>query len=76
MNISKVIIVSFLRNNCQINIYLLDFCFLPRRKRKSEMFERNGRVLGADFRVASNCLLTTNDLVQFSIALFFCENGG
>ena len=39
------------------------------------MFERNGRVLGADFRVASNCLLTTNDLVQFSIALFFCENG-
>lgn len=49
---------------------------LPAKKKK-EIIDvgKKWQALGADFTVASNFLVTINDLVQFSIGLFFCENG-
>ena len=51
--------------------------FLLPAKKKKEIIDvgKKWQALGADFAVASNFLVTINDLVQFSIGLFFCENG-
>lgn len=59
------------------NKYYLSLMILLPAKKKKEIIDvgKKWQALGADFTVASNFLVTINDLVQFSIGLFFCENG-
>ena len=64
-----------MRNNWQISIIYLMFLLSAKKKKEIIDVGKKWQGLGADFIVASNFSLTTNDLVQFSIGLFFCENG-
>lgn len=64
-----------MRNNWPTNIIYL-MILLPAKKKK-EIIDvgKKWQALGADFTVASNFTVAINDLVQFYIGLFFCENG-